>query len=162
MEQAMRTADVWFEMYGESHQNKINKAIHWVCIPLITWSLLALLQVLPTPFIEVALLNWGALFVVVALVFYGTLSWTIMGGMGLIAAALLVANEAALNAGLPLGWIALAVFAISWLAQFIGHWIEGEKPSFFEDLQFLLVGPAWLLQFVYRKVGVPVNLAKTP
>jgi uncharacterized membrane protein YGL010W len=99
---------------------------------------------------------------VVALVFYGTLSWTIMGGMGLIAAALLVANEAALNAGLPLGWIALAVFAISWLAQFIGHWIEGEKPSFFEDLQFLLVGPAWLLQFVYRKVGVPVNLAKTP
>jgi uncharacterized membrane protein YGL010W len=57
-------------------------------------------------------------------------------------------------------WAVSAVsFFVAWLAQFVGHKIEGKKPSFFQDLQFLLVGPAWLLQFVYRKVGIPVTFA---
>ncbi len=50
---------------------------------------------------------------------------------------------------------AVAVFVVAWVGQFIGHAIEGKKPSFFEDVKFLLVGPAWLLHFVYRKLGIP-------
>jgi uncharacterized membrane protein YGL010W len=46
----------------------------------------------------------------------------------------------------------LAVFAIAWLGQFIGHKVEGAKPSFFKDLQFLLIGPLWLLSYVYQRL----------
>ena len=48
------------------------------------------------------------------------------------------------------------LFVLAWVGQFIGHKIEGKKPSFFEDLQFLLVGPVWLLRFVYERMGLPV------
>ena len=51
--------------------------------------------------------------------------------------------------------VAVAVFVVAWIGQFVGHAIERRKPSFFEDVKFLLVGPAWLLHFVYRRVGIP-------
>ena len=51
--------------------------------------------------------------------------------------------------------VAAAVFIVAWIGQFIGHAIEGRKPSFFEDVKFLLVGPAWLLHFIYRRAGIP-------
>jgi uncharacterized membrane protein YGL010W len=49
---------------------------------------------------------------------------------------------------------AVIVFVLAWIGQFIGHLIEGKKPSFFEDVKFLMVGPAWLLGFVYRRLGI--------
>lgn len=52
-------------------------------------------------------------------------------------------------------WIIyLAVFVITWIFQFIGHKIEGKKPSFLKDLQFLLIGPIWLLGFILKKTGI--------
>jgi uncharacterized membrane protein YGL010W len=152
----MRSAEAWFDAYGASHQNPLNKAIHWVCIPAITWSLLALMQGIPFPVDAGPFAHWGTVFAVVAMVFYASLSPTILLGMTLMGGACLWLNAALLAAGAPLYAIAIAVFVISWVAQFIGHYIEGEKPSFFEDLQFLLVGPAWLLQFAYGRVGIPL------
>jgi uncharacterized membrane protein YGL010W len=48
----------------------------------------------------------------------------------------------------------LLIFILAWVGQFIGHKIEGMKPSFFQDLQFLLVGPMWLMHFVFKKLGL--------
>lgn len=152
----MRTATHWFEAYGESHQNPLNKAIHWVCIPAITWSLLALLQLVPFPVEAGPLGHWGTVFALVAMAFYATLSPTILVGMTLIGGACLALNAWLAAAGAPLFTLAVGVFVISWIAQFYGHHVEGKKPSFFEDLQFLLVGPAWLLQFTYMQVGIPL------
>jgi len=53
-----------------------------------------------------------------------------------------------------LALVSLGIFVIAWIGQFIGHKIEGKKPSFLEDLQFLLIGPAWLLHFIYKKLGI--------
>jgi len=54
-------------------------------------------------------------------------------------------------------WIVAAVlFVAAWVGQFWGHKVEGKKPSFFKDVQFLLIGPAWLLSFIYKRVGIPV------
>ena len=50
--------------------------------------------------------------------------------------------------------VAGGVFVLAWIGQFVGHMIEGRKPSFFEDVKFLLVGPAWLLGFIYRRAGI--------
>ncbi|MEZ4321497.1 MAG: Mpo1-like protein [Myxococcota bacterium] len=152
----MRTATEWFEHYGQSHTNPINKAIHWVCIPLIVVSTLGLLHSVPHPFPHPAM-SWATLTVLASLGFYLRLSPTIFAGMAVVSSVSLGIVMAIANAGLPLATISAAVFFVAWLAQFVGHRIEGEKPSFFEDLQFLLVGPAWLLQFVYRKVGIPVD-----
>lgn len=153
----MRTATEWFELYGESHQNPINKAIHWVCIPVIVLSTLGLLQALPFPAVGGGALHWGVLVALASLVFYASVSWTILGGMALFAGACLLVNHGIAAAGLPIGPVSAGLFFVAWLVQFIGHKIEGKKPSFFQDVKFMLIGPAWLLQFVYKKVGIPVE-----
>lgn len=153
----MATATEWFERYGESHQNPTNKLIHWVCIPVILTTTLGLAQSIPFPVAVSPWLDWGAVLAALATLFYLRLSWTLGVGMALVAAAALGINHAIVAAGLPLVWVSVGVFFVAWVLQFIGHKVEGKKPSFFQDVQFLLIGPAWLLQFVYTKVGIPVE-----
>lgn len=152
-----RTADDWFDAYGHSHQDPINKLVHWVCVPLITLTLLALLWSIPTgPLAEVApWFNLAWVLVAIAVVFYLRMSVVIALGMFVVTAVaigLIVAWERFVPA--PLWPTALALFVLAWIGQFIGHKIEGAKPSFLEDIQFLLVGPAWLLHFIYKKLGI--------
>ncbi len=139
----MRKVDELFERYGDSHRNPTNKAIHWVCVPLITWSLLAMLWVLSPAVTYV--------FIALVLVFYLWLSPSIAVGM-LAIVAVMVYPLTLLGASTLI--VAVAVFVAAWIGQFIGHRIEGRKPSFFEDVKFLLIGPAWLLGFVYRRFGI--------
>jgi uncharacterized membrane protein YGL010W len=139
----MRKVDELFNRYGESHRNPANKAIHWICVPLITWSVLA------------ALWAWSpmaaSIGIGLALVFYAWLSPLIALGM-LVIFALMVYPLTLLEAHVLIA--AAVVFVLAWIGQFIGHVIEGKRPSFFEDVKFLLVGPAWLLGFVYKRLGI--------
>jgi uncharacterized membrane protein YGL010W len=112
-------------------------------VPLITWSLLGLLWAANPLF--------AYLLIAVAIVFYLRLSVTIAIGM-LAVVALMVYPLVLLGPNVLV--VSIAVFVLAWIGQFIGHKIEGAKPSFFEDLKFLLVGPAWLLGFVYRRLGI--------
>lgn len=143
MTAATRPIERLLARYGESHRHPVNKAIHWVCVPLITWCVLALL--------------WAAspvatcVFVALALCFYLWLSPPIALGM-LGVSALLVYPLTQLGSRLlPL---ALAIFVLAWIGQFVGHHVEGRRPSFLEDVSFLLIGPAWLLADVYRRAGI--------
>lgn len=140
---AMRKVDDLFARYAQSHQNPVNKAIHWVCVPLISWSVLALIWA------------WSPvaayMFIVAALVFYAWLSPALAVGMLGVTAALVYPLTLL---GPHVLTVAIAVFVVAWIGQFIGHRIEGRKPSFFEDVKFLLVGPAWLLSFVYQRFGI--------
>lgn len=147
----MRSADEWLDEYGESHRDPTNKLIHWICVPLIVWSVTALIWSIPSPF---GWLNWAIVVAVLAEAWYIALSPALALGLALflvICLALCWAIES--QFAMPLWQIALIVFVLAWIGQFIGHHIEGKKPSFFKDVQFLLVGPAWLMGFVYRKVG---------
>ena len=139
----MRRVDVLFERYGASHRHPRNKAIHWVCVPLITWSLLAMLWWL-SPAAAYVLIG-------VAMLFYLRLSFTIAVGMLAIAALMVFPLTQLGDATLP---VAIAIFVAAWVGQFVGHRIEGKKPSFVEDVRFLLVGPAWLLGDFYRRLGI--------
>jgi len=154
----IRSATTWFDLYAESHRNKTNKAIHWICIPLILLASIGLISSVPHPFGDVSpFLNWASMAWALCLVFYFRLSWTVGVGMALVGTACFAINAGIVAAGLSLPVASAAIFFCAWVAQFIGHKIEGEKPSFFQDLQFLLVGPAWLLQFVFKRVGIPVE-----
>jgi uncharacterized membrane protein YGL010W len=154
----MRKIDDLLDEYGASHVNVVNKAIHWICVPPIVWAAVALLWSIPFPWkigSGIVPLNWAVIFLLAAQVYYFRLSRRL--GMGLMLYNLVMlwlTAEIEKHAPWALWQVALAVFVPAWIGQFIGHMIEGKRPSFFKDLQFLLIGPAWLMTFVYRKVNL--------
>lgn len=152
-----KTADQWFAEYGESHQDHTNELIHWICVPAIFFCVLGFVWSLPVPdaWQERALwFNWALVPVAAATGFYVRLSPRLSAGL-LWFMALCYAGLAALEslAPWPVWKICGGVFVLAWIGQFIGHRIEGKKPSFFKDLVFLLIGPAWLMSLVYKKLG---------
>lgn len=142
--------------YGDDHQNPRNQAIHLICVPLILWSIIALLWAIPVPgtwfqpgaFAGMAMAGLAAWYfrqsraiglgAALAFTLAGLSCWAIAGAIGMRG---LVA-------------VAIAVFVLAWVGQFIGHRIEGKRPSFFTDLVYLLVGPAWTLSKLYRRLGI--------
>lgn len=159
----MRTVDQWLSEYGASHQNVTNKRLHWICVPAIVISLTGLLWSLPVPasWRELALLpdwlsfNWGILLLAVGVLYYLVMSWRLALGMALFAGGVVVVLLGFERLPWPLWAMCLVLFAVAWLGQFIGHHYEGKRPSFFTDIQFLMIGPLWLLSFVYRKLRIP-------
>ncbi len=153
----MRPVQSWLDEYGESHRTKTNKSIHWICVPLIMFSLVGLLWSIPVPsgWARVSLLvNWGVLLLIAALLYYYALAWRLAIGMMLVAAIIVAIVYGASLLSIPLWLLSVIVFVLAWAGQFIGHKVEGKKPSFFKDLQFLLIGPLWLLAFVYRRFNL--------
>ena len=143
--------------YAESHQNPTNKLVHWVCVPLIMFAILGLLWSIPVPAAVRALspwLNWATLVMVLAVGYYLRLSGRLAVGMVLVWLLMALALRVVqMQAALPLWAVCLTIFVLAWIGQFWGHKVEGKKPSFLKDLQFLLIGPLWLLHFIYRALG---------
>ncbi len=155
---ARKTADQWFAEYGESHQDDINELIHWICVPIIFWCVLGFIWSIPVPASLAAAapwFRWTYAVAVPALIFYVRLSPPLSVGLTLFIAAscaLLAWHEHACPFAL---WKScLVLFVLAWIGQFIGHRIEGKKPSFLNDIVFLLIGPAWLLSMAYKKFGL--------
>ena len=138
-----RRIDQLLAHYGESHQNPRNSAIHCVAVPLIVVSLLGMLY---------AVHPWLAYAAVAAsLLYYVRLSLAFLLVMAAASVLSLLVVQALGSYVLP---VSVAVFVLSWVAQFVGHKIEGKKPSFFEDLQYLWVGPLFVLAKLLRKLGI--------
>jgi len=154
----MQNINALLEEYGDSHKNHANKFLHWICVPVIVWTVVALLWSIPFPlslnFLSVPV-NWATLALVLAQIYYFRLSFKL--GLGLLAYNLVMVWITVWVMAVspwPLWQVALAVFVMAWIGQFIGHIFEGKRPSFFKDLQFLLIGPAWLMSFIYRRFGI--------
>ena len=153
----MRTVTEWLGEYGASHQNPTNKLLHWLCVPPIVLAVMGFLWSLPVPAVFAAVspwLNWATLFAAAALVYYFALSPALALGVLLAFAVLLLVTAALAQLPWPLWVSSLAIFVVAWIGQFVGHAIEGKRPSFFKDLQFLLIGPLWLLAAAYRRFGL--------
>jgi uncharacterized membrane protein YGL010W len=153
----MRSLNTWLDEYGASHQNPTNKRLHWICVPAIVLSALGLLRDIPVPEALGAVspwLNWATLFACAALVYYLVLSPALALGIALVFVLLLLLVQRLGGLPWPLWLSSLAIFVVAWIGQFIGHAIEGRRPSFFKDLQFLLIGPLWLLAAAYRKLRI--------
>jgi uncharacterized membrane protein YGL010W len=154
----MRSAAQWLDDYGDSHRNHANKALHWICVPVIAWCVLGLLWALPFPSSIRTLhpaANWGSLAVLAAMIYYALLSIPLaLGAIPLLIAFLWSIDWLERSSPVPLWSICLFAFVIAWIGQFIGHAIEGKRPSFFKDVQFLMIGPLWLLADVYRRLGI--------
>ena len=137
-----RTIDTLLAKYAASHLNPTNEIIHILCVPVIVFSLLGLVWAL-SPLLALAV-------VLAALWYYSKLSTPFALGMALMAALML-----GLLAAMPPGAVlplSIAIFVLAWIGQFIGHQIEGKKPSFLDDLRFLLIGPLFVLGLLYRRL----------
>ena len=142
----MKPLQTWLDEYGESHQNHTNKLIHYLCVPAIFMTVIGLLWSIPFPIeTDLSWVNWSTALLVPALLFYFSLSLVLGLGM-LMFSAICVVFLMWWQANMPVSVLIMsgAVFVIAWILQFIGHKIEGKKPSFFKDVQFLLIGPAWI------------------
>lgn len=154
----MKTINTWLEEYGESHKNPTNKIVHWICVPIIFWTITALFWSIKLP-VEVQPglpLNGAMIAAVLIFGYYLTLSFTLSIGLLLFTSACLFISytvEANFTL-LPLWAVAVIAFVLAWIGQFWGHGVEGKKPSFLKDIQFLMIGPAWLMSFIYQKLGI--------
>ena len=149
-----RPIDRWFASYSADHRNRTNQLIHVVAVPAIAWSVIALLWCIPSPGTLFRPGLWAGLAMFAAWMFYYRASKRL--GLGMLAVFVVLGwltrwlHDGVGSANLLL--IAGTVFVVAWIGQFVGHRIEGRKPSFLTDLTYLLIGPAWVLAKLYRKL----------
>ncbi|NUS60131.1 MAG: DUF962 domain-containing protein [Lysobacter sp.] len=153
----MRPIDRWFDSYSGDHRNATNQRIHVVAVPAILWSVIALLWCIPVPpggWFKPGI--FAALAMVAASAYYLRASRVLGYGMLAVFVAMSVLTWflQATYGTRTLLVLAIAVFVVAWIAQFVGHKIEGRKPSFLTDLTYLLIGPAWVLAKGLRKLGI--------
>lgn len=141
----MKTLDQYLALYAESHQNSTNKKIHYICVPLIMWTVLILLDLVVLP-----LGTMAHVLVILSFFFYHFIKTSILDSLLMVYLSMTMILLARFLHDYRL-IVAVSVFVAAWIGQFIGHKIEGKKPSFFQDLLFLLVGPMWILQSFKRK-----------
>ncbi|MBS0580165.1 MAG: DUF962 domain-containing protein [Proteobacteria bacterium] len=153
----MRTVEDWLGEYALSHQHPANKLLHWICVPAIVLAVMGFFWAVPVPASVAAVspwLNWATGVAGLTILYYLALSPRLAVGIALAFAGLLLIVHGLAGLPWPLWKTSLTVFVLAWIGQFVGHLLEGRRPSFFKDVQFLLIGPLWLLAAFYRRIDL--------
>lgn len=151
----MRDIDRLFSLYSESHTNSTNKAIHQLAVPLIYFSVIGLVWSIPVPdWIAQYNINFAHLVTLPVLFYYFLLSGPIGAAMTLLTIVCFLVIEQIAMSTVAVWQVSVAVFVAMWILQFVGHTIEGKRPSFFTDLTFLLIGPAWVWGSWLKKFNI--------
>ena len=152
----MRTMQDWLDSYSSDHQNPTNQVFHWLCVPPIVWSVIALLWTIPVPASLLRPGSWAVAVMVLAFYWYWKHSRRLAIALLLAFAVLgLLTNFLYYQlGGASLRYLAIGAFVVAWIGQFIGHKFEGRRPSFLTDLSYLLIGPAWLMAKLLRRLGL--------
>ena len=148
----MKTLQNWFDEYAVSHQNKTNQTIHYICVPAIYFSIIGLFMSINTSFLQKTIglenpliENWATILLILILTFYMRLSFKTFLRMFVFSVICIVGNYY-IGKQISILYVSILIFVIAWIGQFYGHHVEGKKPSFFKDLQFLLIGPPWVFE----------------
>jgi uncharacterized membrane protein YGL010W len=160
MEPSTRSMRDWLESYSRDHQHAANQLLHWICVPLIVWSAIAMLWTIPVPEAWFRPGSWAVLAIVLSFTWYWKharkLAVALLTVLVIFALSCFwIGQQAGSTRLLQLG---IAVFVVAWIGQFIGHLIEGRRPSFLTDLSYLLIGPAWLMDKLLRRLGIRETL----
>ena len=164
----MKTLQQQLGTYGLSHRSKRNVLTHFFGIPLIVFAVLCLLARIQIP-IGSLLIDGAQLFVFASVVYYLMLSVPLGLIMGVLFTLLLLAAQPiAAMAFWPWLSIGVGVFVFGWVLQFIGHYYEGKKPAFVDDLIGLIIGPLYVtveflfLMGFYKSLEHEVNAIAGP
>lgn len=152
----MKNIQSWLDEYAVSHQNPTNKIVHYFCVPLIFFSIVGMFYSIPFSLYETSFfsVNIATLALVFVFFYYLRLSLSLAVGMLLFSLACLAICHQIVQVGFNILFVSIAIFVVAWIFQFWGHKVEGQKPSFLKDLQFLMIGPAWIMSFIYKKLGI--------
>ena len=152
----MRDIHQWFGSYAADHQNPTNRAIHWVCVPTIMWAVIAALWTIPSASAWTRPGLWAVIAMFAAYLFYHRLSHNLGYAMALAFIASGLIAWALYGTLGPRGLLILAVvlFVLAWIGQFVGHAIEGRRPAFLTNVVQLLIGPAWLMGKLMQRLGI--------
>ncbi|MGB0806386.1 MAG: DUF962 domain-containing protein [Salibacteraceae bacterium] len=152
----MKSQESWFAEYAVSHQNELNQKIHYICVPAIFFSIVGMIASIPanslislSGFSNPIFANYSTLLLLLLMIFYARLSIKTLMLMATFSVVSLMASYY-LSLVAPLFISCLVIFVMAWVGQFYGHKVEGAKPSFLKDLQFLLIGPAWVFEKMTR------------
>ena len=154
----MTDSDGWLERYGATHSNLTNPVLYWASVPLVVIGTVGLLWSMPVPgqFWEISpLLNWGSAFLMATAVYYFIISLSIAIGMLpfiLGVAAIQLWLEQSLYSQVH---VSATLFAIGLIGLWLGHRNEPGLRPVLTDLQLMMIGPAWLLSALYRRLGIP-------
>lgn len=139
----MKSLQEWLDNYGNDHQNRSNQIIHKICVPLIFFSVVGFLQLIPFNIFSIGL---GDIIIAAAMVWYiflGLKAFAIMFVQLTVCRLIAIAMTLYLGTSMT-AWMLLGIFVVAWVGQFYGHHLEGKRPSFLTDLQYLLIGPLWV------------------
>lgn len=152
----MKTLDQWFDEYAVSHQNSTNIAIHFICVPVIFFSIIGFFLSIPNDSLiglmgihNSTVMNWASVVIVFLFLFYVRLSVSMAIKILIFSILCLVVNSF-ISQYVSLWLFSLVIFVLAWIGQFYGHKVEGIKPSFLKDIQFLLIGPAWVIKKMFN------------
>lgn len=146
----------WLDSYSRDHRHPTNRLLHWICVPLIVWCVVAILWTVPVPSMLGRPGFWSVGVQVLAFAWYWKHSRRLAGALLIVFVLLDLLTELLYRqlGPMTLLWSALGAFAVAWVGQFVGHAIEGRRPSFLTDLAYLLIGPAWLMDKLLRRLGL--------
>lgn len=154
----MRRIDELLNNYSNDHQNHSNQMMHLICVPLIVWTVTALLWCIPVPVSFLTQGFWFAFVLFFVWSYYWKLSKSLAMGTlaGFITFGFINHFIASQFGIMVLLQSAITVFTLAWIGQFIGHMWEGKRPSFFTDLVYLLIGPLWTVSKIYKRAGIAI------
>lgn len=151
-----RSLRTLMDEYAESHRHPVNIVVHWACVPVIFFCVVGFLGLIPGLHLGGRIvLQPDILVIALVSLYYLRRSLALWAGVSLFASCCLWLSRWTIQRVPDTGWMVFVLlFTLAWTGQFIGHRIEGRKPSFLKDVQFLLIGPAWLLAKLYRAIGI--------
>ena len=158
-----RPIDVYFDKYNEYHTNQVNRIISYICIPVISFSILAFVWSLPFPDLDFlgknkSFLNWGSFLIAFTIYYYQRLSPILSYMMILVvfgfSYGIIQLEHWQKAGGMVLPQVCVILFVAANILQLIGYKLEGKKTVLFFDFKFLLLSPLWVLSLILKKFNI--------
>jgi len=154
----MRDSDSWLVRYEQSHGELSNPVVYWAAVPMVVVGTVGLLWYLPIPaeFVQISpLLNWGSAFLMATTIYYFIISLSLAIGMlpfilGLASLQLWLTASDYPALGVSTGLLVAGIVGLG-----LGRRGAGGLRAVLQDLQLMMIGPAWLLSVIYRRFGIP-------
>ena len=153
----MNETEDWLTRYEQTHTDLRYPAIYWAAVPMVVVGLTGLLWGLgvPTQFTKISpLLNWGSAFLMVTAIYYFIISLSLAIGLLPFLLGLAAIQVWLTNSGLPAAGISTGLLIAGTVGLTVGR--SGSARAVFQDLQLMMIGPAWLLSVLYRRFGIPI------
>ncbi len=153
----MNDTDEWLTRYEQTHRSLPVPIVYWAAAPLVVVGMTGLFWSLPVPteFLKISpLLNWGSAFLMVTAVYYFIISLSLAIGLLPFLLGLASIQVWLANSGLPAITISAGLLTAGIAGLTLGR--GGSARSVAQDMQLMMIGPAWLLSVLYKRFGIPI------